>query len=61
MVRNDQHRQPIADMGREQIEQAIDFAFEPRRHVVDRGEKEAPGAALHGGAFAPRWRSAPAD
>ena len=47
MVRNDQHRQPLADVGGEQVEQSVDLPLEARRDVVDRDEQGAGGASSH--------------
>jgi hypothetical protein len=36
MIWNDQHSEPIADEGREQIDELIDLALEARRDIMDR-------------------------
>ncbi len=39
MVRHDQQRDPLPDVGRHQVEQPIDLVLEPRRDVMDRGQE----------------------
>src|SRR5690242_18080720 len=41
VIGNHQHRQALADMWPEQIDQAVDLAFEARRNVVNRREQQA--------------------
>jgi hypothetical protein len=36
MIGHHQHGKPLADARRQQIEKAVDLAFEARRNVVDR-------------------------
>ena len=36
MIGNDQHREPISDERRKQIDELIDLALEARRNIVDR-------------------------
>jgi len=47
MVRNDQHRQPLADVGGEQIEQPVDLGLEAGRDVVDRHKQGWWRASSH--------------
>ena len=41
VVRDDQHGEPLADVGREQVEKLVDLAFEAWRYVVNRCKQQA--------------------
>ena len=49
MIGHDQHRNSLADMGMEQLDESIDLRLEARRDVVNRGEQET----LHRASYAP--------
>jgi len=53
MVGNNQHREPISNERRKQTYEAIDLAFEARRHIMDRCEEKVLTASRHSRASAP--------